>query len=89
MTAEFKWRRVLAALAERPSLHRFDAERDPAIRDHCLPSTVAELQQRGIRIDRELIELPGFGGGVARVAAYSLDDQNREVARRILAGGAS
>lgn len=89
MSAKHKWRRVLSALVERPSLHRFDAECDPEIRDHTLPSTIADLQSKGLRVDREIIELPGYGGGVAHVARYSLDDENRERARRVLAGGAS
>lgn len=86
MSAERKWRRVLRALVERPSLHRFDAERDPAIADHVLPSTITDLQRKGLRIDRELVELPGYGGCVAHVARYSLDDENRARARQLLVG---
>jgi hypothetical protein len=84
VSAERKWRRVLAALVQRASLHRFDAERDPAIRDHTLPSTIADLQKKGLRIDRELVELPGYGGGVAHVARYSLDAENRQRAITLL-----
>lgn len=83
-----KWRRTLRALIERPSLHRFQAERDPEIRDHCLPSTVSELEGRGLRIDRRLVTVPGFAGEVARVAEYRLDDANRARAREMLAGSA-
>lgn len=84
MSAERKWIRVLRALVERSSLHRFDAERDPTIRDHVLPSTIADLQRKGLRIDRELIELPGYDGGVVHVAQYYLGDENRQRARRLL-----
>ena len=84
-----KWRRTLRALIERPSLHRFDAERAPDIRDHCLPSTIAELEGRGLRIDRRLVTVPGFAGEVARVAEYRLDDVNRSTAREMLAGSVS
>ena len=86
MSVERKWIRVLRALIERPSLKRFEAERDPAIRDHTLPSTIADLQRKGLSIDREIIELPGFCGSVAHVAQYSLNDENRESARRLLGG---
>ena len=85
MSSERKWIRVLRALVERPSLHRFDAERDPEIRDHVLPSTICDLQQKGLCVNRELIELPGYGDGIAHVAQYSLDSENRERARRLLA----
>ncbi len=84
-----KWQRTLRALIERQSLHRFQAERDPDIRDHCLPSTVSELESRGIRIDRRLVTVPGFAGERAIVAEYCLDDVNRTRAREMLAGSAS
>ncbi len=80
-----KWRRTLRALIERPTLHRFDAERDPDIRDHCLPSTVAELESRGLCIARRLVEVAGHRGERARIAEYRLDDENRARARDLLA----
>lgn len=90
MTARKKWVRVLQALVDRSSLNRFEAERDPAIRDHVLPSTVAELQiRRQIRVDRKLVELPGYAGERTLVAAYSLDMEQRERAMVILRDVAS
>ena len=80
-----KWRRVLRALIERPSLHRFTAERDPEVRDHCLPTTVSELQKRGISIERKIIEVPGYQGGVAHIAEYWLVPADREAAVKLLA----
>lgn len=79
-----KWERVLQALLDRPSLHRFDAERDPRVRDHTLPTTISQLQRRGLRIDRRLIEVPGFAGSVAHVADYSLPADQHAQARALL-----
>lgn len=84
MAIERKWVRVLRALIDRPALHRLEAERDPAIRDHVLPSTVTDIQRKGVRVDREIIGLPGYGGSVVHVALYRLDEENRERARRLL-----
>lgn len=81
-----KWVRVLSALATRQHLTRFQAERDPAVADHCLPSTVAELQRRhGLRIDRRIIRVPGHGGAPAFIAEYHLDDEARAEALAVLA----
>lgn len=53
-------------------LHRFEAERYP-VSDHCLPSTISELQKRyKLSFDVEMIRLPGYGGQGARVAQYTL-----------------
>ena len=82
---KLKWHRVLDALVRRPSLHRFTAERDPEVRDHCLPTTISELQKRGLVIERKIIEVPGYQGGVAHIAEYSLAPADREAARRLLA----
>lgn len=80
-----KWWRVLAALESRKSLHRFTAEQDPLIRDHCLPSTIAELGRHGLRIEREIIAMPGFGGGTARIARYWLPPDQHQLAKYLLA----
>jgi hypothetical protein len=84
-----KWQRTLRALIERPALHRFQAERDPEIRDHCLPSTISDLEGRGLCIGRRLVAVPGFAGERAIVAEYQLDAENRARAREMLAGSAS
>jgi len=81
-----KYRRVLRALLERPAIHRFEAERDPRIADHVLPTTVDQLQRRfGITIERRLVKVPGHQGATALVAEYRLDDADRERVREILA----
>lgn len=65
--------RVLAHLARGRRLHRFEAER--VVHDHSLPSTIAEIQKRyGIRIDRQIVEVPGYAGAPARVAEYWIAD---------------
>jgi len=61
---------VLAELARGRSLNRFEAER--ICHDHVLPSTVAEIQARGIRVDRHEETVPGHAGSVTRCARYSL-----------------
>lgn len=55
-----KWERVLLALLTGRSYNRFEAERELA--DHCLHSTVSELQDKGLRIDRQEEEVPGVDG---------------------------
>lgn len=85
-----KWTRTLHALLQRPRLDRFEAERDPAIRDHTLPSTVADLQRKGLRVDRRIVKRPGFGGGIAMVAEYTLPaDQHARALQLLEAADAS
>jgi hypothetical protein len=79
-----KWQRVVLTLLTRPRLNRFEAERDPTIRDHCLPSTIAELERKGLRIERCLAKVPGYLGSTAIVAEYSLTDPQRLIAERLL-----
>src|SRR5688500_3149898 len=64
---ESKYRRTLReALArsdsddERLWLHRFLAER--ACRDHCLPSTISQLEKKGLSFERRDVEVLGFQG---------------------------
>lgn len=76
-----KIKRILAELARGGTLHRFQAE---LLHDHCLHSTVSKIQEYGIRVDREMITVPGFGGHPTRVAKYWLDAENRELAARLL-----
>lgn len=79
-----KWWRTLRALRTRPHLHRFEAERDPLIRDHVLPSTVSDLERKGLRIDRRIVKLRGYAGGDAMVAEYHLAPDQFELADRLL-----
>ncbi|EHQ52908.1 hypothetical protein ECTPHS_09458 [Ectothiorhodospira sp. PHS-1] len=75
--------RVLKALAAGGKYHRFQAEH--ALNDHCLHSTVAEIQGRyGIEVAREFVKVPGYMGEPTRVCSYWLDDRNRAKARKLL-----
>lgn len=75
---------VLLALTKRP-YHRFQAE--PALHDHCLHSTVAEIQRLGIRVDREMITVPGYEGHPTRVCRYWIAADQRPLALRLLGMG--
>jgi hypothetical protein len=79
---ERKWRRVLAALASGQSFNRFEAER--TLHDHCLPSTIAKLQSRGVTIQRHTERVPGYQGIPTDCARYWLDAAGMEAARRLL-----
>ena len=79
-----KWVRVLSALLERSTLDRFEAVRDPKIRDWVLPTTVSQLEQRGLNVAREIVEVPGYGGSTARIARYSLAPDQRRRALELL-----
>lgn len=77
-----KWARVLAALAEGRSFNRFEAER--ALFDHCLHSTVATIQAKGIAVARRDEIVPGFQDIPTHVTRYWLTDDARAQARAIL-----
>lgn len=79
-----KWARVLQALIDGRSLNRFEAETD--LHDHCLPSTIAAIQARGVAICRREEVVPGFQGLPTRCVRYWLPEESRAAARRLLAG---
>ncbi len=81
-----KWARVMVALVRGERLHRFDAER--LYHDHTLPSTISELQKKGVKIARREEAVPGYRGEPAYVARYWLDPDPENVARAraLLAG---
>lgn len=76
-----KWQRVLAHLAAGHTLNRFEAARE--LRDWCLPSTVARLQQRGLLIFRQDETVPGAFGPV-RCCRYWLAPESRKLAAELL-----
>jgi len=81
-----KIHRTLEGLTRR-SWNRFEAE--PLLHDHCLPSTVAEIQSTyGITIAREYETVPGYQGLPTRCCRYWLSDDQRAKALKIL-GAAS
>lgn len=67
------------ALGEK--LHRFSAE---IVGDHCLPTTVSDLQKRhGIRFERKFIQVPNRFGSKTSVMLYWLQDDSLTKARLI------
>ena len=76
-----KWQRVLRAFLAGHSFNRFTAARE--LRDWCLPSTVAELQGRGLKIHRKEEEVPGHYGPV-RCCRYWLARESLDLARQLL-----
>lgn len=62
-------------------LTRFDAERELA--DHVLPSTVSSIQAAGIPVERETVEVPGYGSSRVRCARYWIAPENAPRVRRI------
>jgi len=77
-----KWQRVLAAFVRGESLNRFDAER--RYHDHCLHSTAATIQSKGIRIERRDETVPGFQKIPTHVCRYWLASDQRQAALNLL-----
>ncbi len=74
---------VLRTLLERQSLDCFEAVRH--CHDYVLRSTVSDLQsQFGIRIDRELVQVPNCFGGETTCARYWISDDQRARAMALL-----
>lgn len=76
-----KWARVLRAFMTGQTFNRFEAER--ALSDHCLPTTVATLQGKGVTISRRDESIPGFQNIPTRCCRYWLDRDPANVARAI------
>lgn len=71
-----KWKRVLAALLTGRSFTRFQAEKpvhEGGLSDHCLHSTISEIQGRGVRVSRKAEKVGGFQGIPTRLMRYWLD----------------
>ncbi len=78
-----KWKRTLNGLL-RSSHNRFSAERE--LHDHCLPSTVAELQARGAIISRRWETVPGYAGAPTRCCRYWVAAEDVKRAQKLLQG---
>lgn len=76
-----KWRRILQALVDGRTLNRFEAARE--LRDHVLPSTVSELEKRGLTIHRKGETVPG-AFGPAHCCRYWLAPESRARALELL-----
>ena len=78
-----KVHRVLEALANGRSLNRFEAERE--LHDHCLNSTVSEIQlDYGITVCRRTETVPGYQGQPTHCCRYWLSPDQRQRALELL-----
>ena len=82
---QLKWKRVLAALAVGRTLNRFEAER--SLSDHCLHSTVSDIQRKGITVERHMESVPGYMGEPTRCCRYFLTPAERVKALALLGDG--
>lgn len=70
--ANNKISRVFAAFMREERHTRFTAERE--LHDHCLNSTVSDIQKRyGIRLRRRRIIIPGYKGNPTNCCQYWLE----------------
>ena len=73
---------MLKRFASGERLHRFQAER---VGDHCLPTSVADLQSRhGIEFSRKRVKVPNRFGSETSVCEYWLEDDHLQRARKIV-----
>ncbi|MEP1446267.1 MAG: hypothetical protein ABJK37_09185 [Paraglaciecola sp.] len=73
---------MLLRFANGQKLNRFDAER---IGDHCLPSTVSDLQKRNaLTFCRKLVKVPNRFGSRTSVMMYWLEGESLLIARKII-----
>lgn len=77
-----KWQRVLGAFLAGHSMNRFEAVRE--LRDWCLHTTVAGLEARGVRIDRQDEHVPGQFGPVHCKRYRLTDPESRQRAAELL-----
>jgi hypothetical protein len=76
---QLKWKRVLGSLLTGRTLNRFEAERpvhEGGLSDHCLPSTVSDIQRKGVRIERQQETVRGYMGAPCECARYWIDLQD-------------
>lgn len=72
-----KWACVLKCLLGR-TLNRFEAEK--VVRDHCLHSTVAIIQAKGVKVERKTEQVPDFTGGLTTVKRYWVEKNEANLA---------
>lgn len=81
-----KLSRMLSVFASGQRLHRFTAEK---IADHCLPTTISDLQARySLSFSRDWLTVPNRFGSETRVRVYWLEGDNLERAQAIIDGSA-
>lgn len=77
-----KWKRVLTAFLSGQSYNRFEAEQ--LLHDHCLHSTVSDLEEKGVRISREWETVAGYEELPTRVMRYWLAPDSQACALSLL-----
>jgi hypothetical protein len=80
-----KWERVLAALLDGRSFNRFEAE--VTLSDHCLHSTIATIQAKGVPVSRRSEWVPGYAGSPTKCCRYWLDRKHYPAGHVLLQGG--
>jgi hypothetical protein len=79
-----KQRAMLERFASGERFHRFEAER---VGDHCLPSTVSEIETKyQISFSREWVAVRNRFGTSTRVVRYGLENESLAKARAIVSG---
>lgn len=84
MKIPHKWQRVLRALVAGRSYNRFEAARE--LSDHCLHSTIATIQAKGIPVARRTEKVPGYLGASTECCRYWLEPSSISAALNLLAG---
>lgn len=77
-----KFATVVAYLASGRDLNRFEGER--RLGDHCLNSTIAEIEAHGVTVSRKWEQVLGFTGLSIRVRRYWLSEIERTKAAAML-----
>ena len=82
-----KLNEMFIRFANGDAYHRFTAE---SIGDHCLPTTISDLQKRHqISFSRRMIKVPNRFGGMTCVKLYWLEGDHLERAKKLTGlGGA-
>ncbi len=75
---------MLTALASGRTYNRFEAERE--LHDHCLHTTVANLQAKGVTIHRRIERVPGYMGIPTECCRYWLAPESLQKASELLNG---
>ena len=73
-----KWACILKYLLD-VKLNRFEAEKSP-YHDHVLPSTVAILQAKGVKVARKSERVRDFTGGLTTVKRYWIEKNEANLA---------
>ena len=73
---------VLAHLARGNSMNRFQAEK--ICHDHCLNSTISDIEKRGITVNRKTEVVPGYQNSRVHCTRYWLESEEITKAAKLL-----